>query len=1179
MTRPRPMLIASLVLVAVALSVACGASSALAEAGAWWRLSSRDAPSNLMPGGKASIILTASNVGDGGVNATKTPVTITDELPAGLEAIAIRGAPAFELIEEGHQMTCELASISCTSQPESLPPFQALDVTIEVAVKPSASGGEDNKANVHGGEQQDAPGVPVADTSINEPIVIGGQPTPFGVEEDGYQLSPEEEGGAPDTRAGSHPFQLTTTLNLNQTVETVPGLGQVPAAPALPKNLAFNLPPGLLGNPHAVPACPEVQFLAITNGDTNECPPQSAIGVVVATINEAAQFHYVTRTVPLWNVEPAYGEPARLGFEVLKVPVLLDTAVRTGGDYGVTVSLDDAPQAAQILSSEVTIWGVPADQHHDSARGWACILEGVYDSGTVPCESAPAQPPEAFLTLPTSCAGPLSSTVEGQSWPIEAIAGEPGESLPLAGNSTSYTLPARLQDCEQLPFSATLAVQPEQQANESHARESTSTASTPTGLHVDVKVPQQGTVQPEALSEADIKSTTVTLPEGVLVNPSAANGLQACTEAQIGYLRPGPSADPLAPGTPEPAQFTSEKAACPNGSKVGTVRIKTPLLSEELAGAVYLATPAPQGEAGQNPFNTLIALYILAENQTLGLRVKLAGEGQLNPTTGQLTTTFQNTPQVPFEELNIELFGGPRASLSTPARCASYSTQATFTPWSGTGPLNTLSPPEEFAITTGPDGSPCPSDPLPFAPSFSAASTNTQAGAYTPFTLQIANPDGDQALSALTMHLPAGVAALLSQVTPCPEPQAAQNQCGPQSLIGHSTASSGLGPDPVQLPGTVYLTGLYEGAPFGLSVVTPAVAGPFNLGDITVRSRINVDPHTAQVTITSDPFPTFIKGVPAQLKQINVTVDRPNFEYNPTSCNPMTIAGTLTGIEGATSNVSSPFQVANCASLPFKPAVTASTQGKTSKADGASLRLKFTSHTGEAHVAKTILTIPAVLPARLSTIQKACLASVFEANPAGCPEGSDIGSAVVHTPVLKSPLTGPIYLVSHGNAAWPDAELVLQGEGITLILDGQTAIKKGITTSSFLSVPDAPFETVEATLPEGPHSALTTNLPAKDKYNLCGQNLTIPTILAGQNAAVLTQNARVSVQGCHAVRAIKTRKRTRAQKLTQALRACREQHKRVPAKRSACERGVRKRYTTRKPVTSARGSAYGPRAS
>ena len=356
----------------------------------------------------------------------------------------------------------------------------------------------------------------------------------------------------------------------------------------------------------------------------------------------------------------------------------------------------------------------------------------------------------------------------------------------------------------------------------------------------------------------------------------------------------------------------------------------------------------------------------------------------------------------------------------------------------------------------------------------------------------------------------------------------------------------------------------YGGAPFGLSIVTPAVAGPFDLGDVVVRSKIEINPHTAQVTISSS-LPTFVQGIgmppsgiPLALKQIYVNVNRTNFEYNPTSCNPMRIEGTLTGAGGAASNISSPFQVANCASLPFKPTVSASTQGKTSKADGASLKLTFKSRTGEAHVAKTILTIPAILPARLTTIQKACLAAVFETNPASCPEGSDIGTAVVHTPVLKNPLTGPIYLVSHGNAAWPDAELVLQSEGITVILDGQTAIKKGVTTSSFQTVPDAPFETVEATLPEGPHSALTTNLPLKDHYSLCGQHLTIPTSLTGQNATIVNQNVKVAVQGCSAVKANKTRKLTRAQELTRALVACRKSHKHSHAARTSCERKARK---------------------
>ena len=330
-----------------------------------------------------------------------------------------------------------------------------------------------------------------------------------------------------------------------------------------------------------------------------------------------------------------------------------------------------------------------------------------------------------------------------------------------------------------------------------------------------------------------------------------------------------------------------------------------------------------------------------------------------------------------------------------------------------------------------------------------------------------------------------------------------------------------------------------------------------------MRSKIEINPHTAEVTITStlpqvvEPVGMQATGIPLQLKTIYVTVNRPNFEYNPTSCAPLSITATLTGSEGATSDASSPFQVTGCQNLPFKPTVTAATQGKTSKANGASLELTFKSKAGEAHVAKTILTIPAILPARLTTIQKACIAHVFEANPAACPEGSDIGSATVHTPVLKGPLTGPIYLVSHGNAAWPDAELVLQGEGITVILDGQTAIKKGVTTSSFLSVPDAPFESVQATLPEGPHSALTTNLPLKDHYNLCSQNLSIPAALTGQNGTAINENAKVKIEGCGTVDAGKAKQPT---KLGRTLAACRKAHPRARAKRAACERNARRRY-------------------
>ncbi len=483
---------------------------------------------------------------------------------------------------------------------------------------------------------------------------------------------------------------------------------------------------------------------------------------------------------------------------------------------------------------------------------------------------------------------------------------------------------------------------------------------------------------------------------------------------------------------------------------------------------------------------------------------------------------------------------------------------------------------QPFEITSGPGGAPCSPSPLPFAPSMQAGSANLQAGAFTSFSLSITKPDGDQPLSSLTVHLAPGIAAMLANVTPCLEPPAGHEwACGPDSLIGHSSAASGLGGEPFTLPGSVYLTTGYGGAPFGLLVVTPAKAGPFDFGNVNVRSKINVDPNTAAVTITSDPFPTFVRGVPAQIKRIDVTVDRPNFQFNPTSCEPKSISATLSGAQGGSQAVSSPFQVGNCGALPFHPTLTASTKGDASKLNGASFTVKVSSSPGQANIAKTRLVLPIALPARLSTIQKACPDAVFEANPAACPEGSNIGSATVHTPVLKSALSGPAYLVSHGNAAFPDVEFVLQGEGITLILDGQTDIKKGVTTSTFNSVPDAPVSSFETTLPEGPHSALTSNVPAAKRFSLCGQKLSMPTTITAQNGAVIQQSTPIPVTGCGGVKGSKV---TRAQLLAKALKKCRKQFRQGKRKRASCERAARKRYGARKKAGKAKAGKVPARA-
>ncbi|HME03515.1 MAG TPA: hypothetical protein VKG38_10855, partial [Solirubrobacteraceae bacterium] len=710
---------------------------------------------------------------------------------------------------------------------------------------------------------------------MSEPLTVKDEATPFGVEH--VELAPENEGGTPDTTAGSHPFQLTTTLDLNQTLRSYPGYGLVgmePSAPALMKDVHFDLPPGLLGNPTAVPQCSDAAFLTLVagNANTNLCPADTAIGVAVVTVNEPQNFQgYVTEAAPLFNLAPAQGEPARFGIEVLRVPVILDTSVRTGGDYGVDVDVRNTTQLAQLLASQVTFWGEPGDPRHDSSRGWACI-EGGQDAHTGEACTAPSpRPTKPFLTLPTSCpTNPathepeaLVSTVLTDSW-LEPASVRP-DGTPDAADPRWRQARAGfpgLEGCGALPFSPSIAVEPQ-----------TSAASTPTGMTVDVHVPQQPTLEPAGKAESAVRDTTVALPQGVQLSPSAANGLEACAEEQVGFEREEPVTGTALFSSTLPLEF------CPNASKIGIVHIKTPLLPHELEGGAYLATQ------NANPFGSLIAMYIVARDPESGVLVKLAGEVSLNEQTLQLVSTFTNTPQVPFEDLKLELFGGPRASVTTPPLCGSYTTTTSFTPWSGSAAVTPSSAP--FAVTSGPGGSPCPGAVQPFAPTFSAQATNTQAGAFTPFTMQITRPDPDQAVSTVRLTLPAGEAALLSSVTPCEEPQASVGACGPESEIGHTTVSAGLGPEPITPPqGQVFLTGPYKGAPFGLSIVAPAIAGPFNLGDVIVRSQINVNPETAAVTITSDPLPSELKGIPLQLKDINVTVDRPNFEFNPTSCDP-----------------------------------------------------------------------------------------------------------------------------------------------------------------------------------------------------------------------------------------------------------------------------------------------------
>jgi hypothetical protein len=1058
--------------------------------------------------GNDEIVVTATNLGDADLNVTSEPVTITDTLPNGLHAIAIKGRTG-----TGTE-TCSLESLACTFS-GIVPAYGSIEIVITVTAA-GASSGELNRVSVSGGGAQ---GV-----SIGRPITVSDSEPPAGVED--YEMASEEEGGALDTQAGSHPFQLTTTLTLNQLFDpSKHHNGELLTKPVeQAKDLNFRLPPGLVGDTTPIPRCTLGQFLHEINFHReDECTPQTAVGVAQVTVIEPGLIGLQTYVEPLFNLEPAVGEPARFGFFVQGLtPVILDTSVRTGGDYGVTVSVNNITQIVSFLSSQVTFWGVPGDSRHDISRGWACIADdGGREEGDAPCAALGEHKPPPLLALPTSCTGPLVTSIETDSWQHEGSF----QSFP-----TNEPLPS-LDGCNELPFSPSISVAPDGEAG-----------STPSGLTVDVHVPQDVSLNPEGLSEADVKDTTVALPVGVALNPAAADGLQACS-------------DTPEPGRPEGqiALNSTEAVDCPEASKVGTVKIKTPLLPNALEGSAYLAAQ------NENPFGSLVALYVVAQDPVSGVLVKLAGEVVPDPVTGQLVSTFKNTPQLPFDDFELKFFGGSRAPLVTPAACAAYTTTSTIAPWSGSA---SSSPSSTFNIISGPNGSRCQSPP-PFVPSLTAYTTSIQAGGFTPFTMTMSREDGSQNLQAIQLHMPAGLSGLLAGVKLCGEPQADAGTCGAESEIGETIVSVGLGGDPFSVTGgKVFITGPYDGAPFGLSIVNPAKAGPYDLEKgtpcdcVVVRARIEVDPHTAALTITSDdsgPYkiPTILDGIPLQIQHVNVTVNRPGFTINPTNCNPMAITGTMSSTEGASSPLSVPFQVTNCGTLAFAPKFAVSTSGKTSKAYGASLTAKLSYPTAaqgtQANISRVKVDLPKQLPSRLTTLQKACTSAQFEANPANCPAASKIGYATVTTPLLPVALNGPAIFVSHGGEAFPSLTMVLQGYGVTIDLVGATFISKtGITSTTFKTVPDTPFNTFTLTLSEGKYSALAAN------GNLCTSKLAMPTEFVAQNGLKINQSTPIAVTGC-----AKAKKLTRTQQLTKALKACKKKSK---DKRATCEKQVRKQY-------------------
>ena len=1081
---------------------------ALATGPVAWSVSGVALPSQFVPGGAVNRYqLLVTNTGD---TASLPGVTITDHLPAGLTATT------FDESQEGakgEHWKCgglKTALATCTLK-EALPAGEyAPPLEIGVSSPTESAVPLENRVSVsEGGAPREA--------SASESTLVGSAEQPFRIVD--FSVEARNADGSPSVQAGGHPWEVTTSLGFPWAARPANELELNYAQVHNVKKIVVELPAGMAGNLlSSTEHCTEVELQA------NSCPPGSKVGQI-AFAYAGSEFAVFRTSSPLNNPSAVYdmtpdpGYPAQLGFSFLNQPLYLYASVVHAHDgEHVRLTTVAVPPIIESGTIVLTLWGEPGAFNESGTTG-------------------------ALITNPTSCSkGPQVAKMEAESW------GEPGK--PVFAEATVYP---EINGCEGLLSSFTPEVALNPLTGEG-ALAGTTQADAPSGFEGVGKVTQ--TLGFEENAVPHVRDASVVMPPGLSINPAAGQGLTGCKErgpeginlgtedvgtdgadkgnseaTEFGAGHAGGNGSPY-----DDAQYHTAPGHCPDASIVGSVEVFTPLLATRCGGAEQLAcvpgeSPAPleghvfiaqpkcggEGQAAcmgsDAEDGRLFTGYVELSGD--GVLIKESAKLAVSQATGQMELQLHELPQFPFSEVRVRTEGGNRAPLENPQTCGAATTRSALTPWSAAGLSEVFSPtPSSFAVDANGAGGPCPST-WPFAPGFTGGSVSTAGGGSTAFTTSLTRQDREQNVTGLSASPPVGLLAMLSNVTPCLEPQAASGECPESGLIGHDTAGVGAGPDPFYASGKVYLTGPYKGAPFGLDVVTPAVAGPFNLGNVVVRATINVNPSTAQVTITSDPIPQFRFGVPLRLKALNITIDKEHFVINPTNCSQLQYTGTATGNQGAAATLSVPFAATGCASLPFKPGFKITTPGKASKHNGAGLTVAFTSTPGQANIKSVKVSLPRQLPSRFATLQKACVDTVFNANPAGCPAGSVIGKATLHTPILKAAMTGPIYIVSHGGAAFPDLVIVLQGEGVTVILDGNTDIKHGITTNTFKAVPDAPFTSFTATFPQGPHSILATYLPAKAKYSLCGQKLNMPTLITAQNNLVVNKTTKITISGCH----------------------------------------------------------------
>lgn len=1069
-------------------------SLAAVAKGPVWSLRATSVPSSLVrlgagkPGEEEQrIVVVATNVGDG---PTSGPVTMTDRLPQGIEPDPFRETLFYNRIvnakgsfpipctvgeQEGNKViTCEAS--------EAVVAGESMRMEIPVVVTDKQAGPTEvsNVMNVSGGAAESrTESVPIEIEEEAEPGFVKGS--------EGAKVEVFGSGGERVDDAGAHPYQEAFGFAFNSFFAGPANVLTV----AEPKTVNVTLPRGMYADPLATAVkCTEAQLESdktIVKGIVpGGCPRGSQVGVATAEIYTASQILALSQ--PIFNMVSPPGSAATLGFDAeAGIYVHIFGHVLSNGEYEVAADTPDIPGKVQVLSVYVNLWGDPTDEAHDPMRGLAGELGS--EPGTGGCigrsEEENKCPTErlgtSFLTLPSDCpANPLTLTAETTGWQEpESVDQRRVGITDLDGG------PISILDCAAIGFTPSIA---------SHA--TNDRADSPSGLEFNLHQPQDTSY--EGRATANLKDVEVTLPNGVAVNPSSAHGLGICTEGQMGYQPQGGK-----------LRFSEEAQTCPNSAKIGTVEVTTPVLDHVLPGSIYVAKPY------DNPFGSLLAIYLAVEDEQSGVISKLAGKVSPNPLTGQLTATFAENPELPIEDIKTDFFGGEGASLKTGLTCGSYTTTSSLVPWS-TPEGATAHPSDTFTTNVAASGSgSCPTSEggAPFAPRFMAGTVTPTAGSHSPLTLSLARADGEQHITGIDTTLPVGLIGKPAGIPYCSEAQIAAARsrevpqqgtaeqaspsCPASTEVGTVTVGAGAGQAPYFVEGHAYWAGPYKGAPLSLVVIAPAVAGPFDLGSVVTRVALYVEEFSAQVHAVSDPLPTILDGIPLDLRSIMLNLNRPNFVLNPTSCREKQITGNLGSQAGASHPLLNRFQAVGCNKLGFKPTLKLSLSGATKRTGHPALKavVTYPSKGAYANIARAQVSLPHSEFLDQGNLNKVCTRPQLKSQT--CPKSSIYGRVKAWTPLLDKPLEGPVYLGVGFGDKLPDIVAELNGQ-IRVLLKGKvdTDAENGIR-NTFESVPDAPASRVEFKLKGGKKYGLLEN-----SENICRHKQQALTRFSAQNGIV-----------------------------------------------------------------------------